>query len=213
MNNKIDWAQFYSLYNTIKFLYALCEETDSDLCTNLQPLNEFRAALDHLMRIIAIENLEEYKDKNAEIEVEKLYGHFRRAFFDICDMLSINYRTKIIDILEKYDSSEISKALPNYYSEIRPYIERTSYKIAELRTNKRFDKNDDQNSLDILDDYPELIIKLKDYYLTVSDAIPSLEEIRLEDEKIKRYHLISQYIIPVGAIIIGVIIAVIGWFV
>ena len=98
MNNKsesINWEEIFSLYNTIKWLYALCEETDSELNTNLQPLNEFRAALDHLMRIVAIEKLDEYKEKDADDEAKKLRSHLRRALFDICDMLSINYRNKI----------------------------------------------------------------------------------------------------------------------
>jgi len=31
------WEEIFSLYNTIKYYYALSEETDSDLQTNLQP--------------------------------------------------------------------------------------------------------------------------------------------------------------------------------
>ena len=54
MNNKIDWKNIIEYYNTIKSLYIECEESDPELKTNLQPLNEFRAAFDHLMRIIAI---------------------------------------------------------------------------------------------------------------------------------------------------------------
>lgn len=62
-NEKINWEDIVSLYNTIKSLYALCEETDPELNTNLQPLNEFRAALDHLMRIIGIEKTDCYNEK------------------------------------------------------------------------------------------------------------------------------------------------------
>ena len=82
----IDWEKVVSLYNSVKALYALCEETDPDLCTNLQPLNEFRAALDHLMRIVAIQNIEEYKSKDAADEARKLLSHLRRAFliYAIC---------------------------------------------------------------------------------------------------------------------------------
>ena len=82
-NERINWEEIINLYNTIKWLYALCEETDTELNTNLQPLNEFRAALDHLMRIVAIENLDDYKEKDANDEATRLCSHLRRALFAI----------------------------------------------------------------------------------------------------------------------------------
>lgn len=121
-DEKINWKKIFNLYNTIKWLYALCEETDPDLMTNLQPLNEFRTTLDHLMRLVAIEKLSECKDKNATDEAKKLCSHLRRAFFDICDMISINYRNKIIDLLQDYSPEEINHALPTYYSILRHHF-------------------------------------------------------------------------------------------
>lgn len=208
---EINWEEIFSLYNTIKWLYALCEETDTDLNTNLQPLNEFRAALDHLMRIVAIQNLDEYKDKDANDEVKRLRSHLRRAFFDICDMLAINYRNKIIDVLQDYTVDEIQRALPDYYSKIRPRIEQISEEIASLRTEKRF--NGDKQEETAVDEYPEIIKELQEYYKFVNSAVPSLLEMRQQNQKVEQKNIVVQWIIPILAILIGAIIGIVGWFV
>lgn len=202
---KINWKEIISLYNTIKSLYALCEETDVELNTNLQPLNEFRAALDHLMRIIGIEKTDEYNNKSAVDEAKKLCSHLRRAFFDICDMISINYRTKIINTLEYYDSEEINYAIPTYYSDIRPRIEEISENIAHLRTDKRINSVSEKETA--IDDYPKIIEELKGYYITVSKAVPSLIEIKKKNKKKNR----KAIVIPIIAIVVSIIIAIIGW--
>jgi hypothetical protein len=91
--DKSDWEQLVGRYNLIKELYIEGEETDPELKTNLQPLNEFRAALDHIIRIIAIEKLD-LDVYDAALQFDKLKSHLRRAFFDVCDVLAINYRNK-----------------------------------------------------------------------------------------------------------------------
>lgn len=210
-NEKIDWEDIVSLYNTIKSLYALCEETDPELNTNLQPLNEFRAALDHLMRIVGIEKTDGYNEKNAVDEAKKLRSHLRRALFDICDMISINYRTKIIDVLEDYEVEEINSAIPTYYSEIRPRIEEISEGIAILRTEKRFNNSAEEETA--VDEYPKIIEELKGYYKTINKSIPSLLEIKEKNKKKKRDAFLVQKIIPIGAIVVAIAIAVIGWII
>lgn len=210
MDKEINWEEIISLYNTIKHLYALCEETDPELNTNLQPFNEFRAALDHLMRIVAIENLDEYKGKDANDEAKKLRSHLRRAFFDICDMLVINYRNKMINILEKYTAEEIQKALPCYYSKIRPRVEEISEEIASLRTEKRF--NGEEKEETAVDQYPKIVEELQKYNRTISLAVPSLIDIRQKNERDKRKEFIIKWIVPIASIVIGTVIGIVGWF-
>lgn len=215
VDNRINWDEIISLYNTIKSLYALCEETDPELQTNLQPLNEFRAALDHMMRIVGIEKTEEYKAKSAVDEATKLRSHLRRALFDICDMLAINYRTKIINTLQGFSVEEIHHVIPTYYSEIRPRIEEISENIPELRTEKRFNSIEEEETA--VNDYPMIIKELQGFNKTIINSIPSLIEIckknALALKKEKRKELMWQKIVPVAGIIIGAIIAIIGWFI
>lgn len=213
-NKRINWEEIFNLYNTIKWLYALCEETDTELNTNLQPFNEFRAALDHLMRIVAIENLEEYKEKDANDEAKRLRSHLRRALFDICDMISINYRNKIIDVLKEYKVEEIQSALPNYYSEIRPRIEEISEEIASLRTEKRF--NGDKKEETAVDDYPKVIEELQGYYKVVNAAVPSLIEIREKQQEaeaaVEKKDFVIKWIIPIATFITGLVIGILSLF-
>ncbi len=209
-NKSVNWEEIVSLYNTIKWLYALCEETDTELNTNLQPLNEFRAALDHIVRIVAIEKLEEYKEKDAVTEATKLRSHLRRALFDICDMISINYRNKIVDVLEDYVTEDIQCALPTYYSEIRPRIEAISEEIASLRTEKRF--NPDKEAETAVDAYPRVIEELQGYYRTICIAVPSLIELKEKRKKAESREILTKWVIPIVSVLIAVIGVLVGIF-
>ena len=207
-DNSLDFEEIINLYNTIKKLYALCEETDPELNTNLQPLNEFRASLDHLMRIFAIEHLDEYKEKNIQDEIQKLFNNLKRAFFDISDMLAVNYRNKIYAILKKYDIYEIQTALPTYYSKIRPKIEEISNEIATLRTEKRFGPSD--SHLCTVDTYYKIIEELQGYYVTITNAEYSLAEIKC---KRRNKDNLTHWIIPIVSVIVGAVIGIVGWFI
>ena len=204
----INWDEIFNIYNTIKWLYALCEETDEELYTNIQPFNEFRAALDHLMRIVAIEHIEVYEEKNKKDEAKKLKGHLERAFFDICDMLSMNYRNKIIDILEKYTVDEINNALPSYFSEIKPRISELSEEIANLRTLRRFNENNELE--DSVIRYSKIIEELQTYYKTILRTIPSFLEIRKKNKKNKRTDIVCKFVIPIISIVVAITAIVVG---
>lgn len=200
----INWEKIINLYNYVKNLYALCEEVDPELNTNLQPLNEFRAALDHLMRISAIVNLEEYSEYDAVEESKSLYGHLKRAYFDICDMVTIHYRNRIVDILSKYEKDEIQSAIPSYYSGIRPELEAASENIAIFRTENRFSKNRND-----IEEYYQLIEKLGEYYNTVLHAEPSLmdlkaERLKKENKELKKEKK-DKIIIPIVCAVIGAV--------
>ncbi len=202
-NETVNWKELIELFNTTKWLYALCEEIDPDFCTNLQPLNEFRAALDHLMRIMAIQNLTEYADKSAVDESKKLRSHLRRALFDISDMLSMHYRNKIVDMLKKYSVDEIQQVMPTYYSTIKPRFEQIYVEIAALRTERRFNTF---KSEDAIDEYPKVIEELMGYHDAIVVALPSLNEIK---RKNRLKNLLLTWIIPISGVAIGIL----GWFV
>lgn len=209
---EIDWKQIIDYYTSIKEIYIECEETDPSLKTNLQPLNEFRAALDHLMRISALEHLDasEFPDANPEKEADKLLSHLKRAFYDICDMLSINYRNKIIDILKPYDSTVISKAIPDYYSSIRPKIEKATNEIVRLRDEKGFSKIPAEERMS---SYKNIISELRTYYEIILDASCSLNDLKQESDKNKTKNRFITIGIPIIGIAVGAIIAIIGWLV
>ena len=116
-------------------------------------------------------------------------------------MLSINYRTKIIDALKKYDVDCIQGALPDYYPTIRPRLQEISETIATLRTEKRFNSSGEETAVD---EYLKIVQELKQYYKTVLCATASLNELRAKT-RVKKVFI--NWIIPIGGIIIGAIIA------
>lgn len=179
-DSSIRWEEIVKKYFIIKQLYIECEETDPELKTNLQPMNEFKAALDHTMRLIAKEKGISKSIKEEE-EQKKLLNHLKRAFFDVCDMLSMNYRNKIIDVLQIYSPTQIRTVLPDYYSVERIRIEEINIEIAKLRN----DKGQDPENEDVrFETYVQIIQELKDLYAKYKKSIPALEEIRTNDEEV-----------------------------
>lgn len=168
-------------YSDIKELYIECEETDPELKTNLQPLNEFRAALDHIMKMM----FAQHRGDTDEVQEQfrKLNSHLDRCFYDVCDMLSINYRNKIIDILEMYEVDVIRTALPTYYSEMKPNIDAISGRIANYRNKKGTTSSTSDETLDGFEKYKVDVLMLKNIHAKVAAAQTELEEIRNKEKK------------------------------
>jgi len=176
----VDWQGIIEKYLLIKKLYIECEETDEELKTNLQPMNEFRHCLDHVLRLLAKEKDVKQDDLNSAGEEKMLIGHLRRAFFDVCDHLSINYRKKIIDILTPYDYSTITAALPNYYLKTRARIDEINSTIAKNRLDKGQNMQKDDALFDV---YSNIVIELKDIYSDILQKIPALDEIHKRQQR------------------------------
>lgn len=194
------WKSVLEKYNIIKKIYIECEETDPELKTNLQPLNEFRAALDHIMRLIDIELDGSSSDDRFDKEFDKAISHFNRAFYDICDMLSINYRNKIIELLATYDYEVINAVLPTYFSEKKARIEFINREIAGMRNKK----SSNENGLpDDFIKYENYITELREFYILLLNSLSSLEEVK---RKNSRSDIRSKFIAAfIGAFTTGIV--------
>lgn len=200
-------------YSDIKELYIECEETDPELKTNLQPLNEFRAALDHVMKLWCAQ----HKDDHEEVleQFRKLNSHLDRCFYDICDMLSINYRNKIVDILELYEVDTIRTALPTYYSEMKPSINTISSKIASYRNKKGTASSTSEETLDSFLAYKQDVLLLKQMYQKIAEAQKEMEEIQAKEEKRTKAEnrknlLLGGIIGVIGSALVSLIFYLIG---
>ena len=204
-------------YFTIKELFIECEETDPSLKTNLQPMNEFRAILDHIMKII-------YADQNKDTDkvceqFVKLNAHLDRCFFDVCDMLSINYRNKIVDIMSLYDPDTIRDVLPDYYKTVRSKIEEITGRITQYRDQKGMPDISQEEISMVFESYKADVEFLRDTYKEVNSKQCSLEEITkkkqeaLEEstnkqQEIEKRNRRKDFI--VGGLIGGTIVTVVG---
>jgi hypothetical protein len=206
-----EWAELVDKYLRLKNLYIESEETDPELNTNLQPYNEFRAALDHIIRLINIELELEKEPTSQELkgrftsEYDKLNSHIRRAYFDVCDWLSINYRNKIVDLLSVYTPHAISMALPQYYSTIRPEIETISCRIREYRYQKGINYSDEE----LMEAYDKDVKTLREHYKTILSCVPSFVEIKQDEVKSRRRTLLIKIVMVVIGAIIGYILSLV----
>lgn len=139
-------------------------------------------------------------DEETKQQCEKLLSHLNRCFYDISDMLSINYRNKIIACLGRYDPESISMGLPEYYSSMKPEIERISQRISTYRNEKGKKSCDNTEKIE---SYSNDVRKLKNFYISINDAQPVLDEIQNKMKKKETKANTSNYLI-------GGIIGVVG---
>lgn len=195
-------------YYIVKDVYVLCEEVDYQLNTNVQPLNEFRAALDHIFRILIADSEYEIEQKpNIESEANKLLGHLNRAYFDICESLCANFRLKISEAMRKYSDEDIRQVIPEYYQTIKPYIDSCETRIARIRLDRGIEYGERQEAL--FEEFKEIVDNLKDYYLKIigsSNEIGAIRDLKKCKRKRVAFNIAS---LSIG--IVGIIVGLLGW--
>lgn len=172
-----EWKKIIVLHNTNKALFIWCEDNGVQLKSFLQPNNELKNAWEHVVRAKANElavSGQQPNDEYIKKNLDKVLGHEYRAFFDICDWLSLNLRSKIIDLLSPYDNGTINAVIPDYYTEIRPKLDEICKGIANLRSTKDIALTDDIQKH--VNDYNTIINKLIADVTAISSRIPALEE-------------------------------------
>jgi hypothetical protein len=156
------------LYFRVKEMYIFAEETTPEFSDFLQPVFEINRGFDHLSRVIAIElGINKNKDPKAYTNenLNKAIGHFYRAFFDVSDWLAMNLRGSVIEEFEGFSHTCIAEVTPEYYSDIKPYLEESSTKIAKIRNKKDVGDSDTialmENYVRVIDDLREKIVNIR----------------------------------------------------
>lgn len=169
------WKKIVIVHNSGKAYFLWCEENGVQLKSFLQPNNEFKNAWEHFTRGKAIElGLKTTDNPNYMDEcLGAILSHEYRAFFDVCDWLSMTLRDKIISQLAPYDHETITAVIPEYYTKIRPNLDQACNEIAKLRGCK------DVAQADILghvDKYDAILKDLIKDVQQVETFVPTLEE-------------------------------------
>jgi hypothetical protein len=161
------------VYLTAKYLVFLGEELDPEHQTQLGPLNEFRNAFDHLMRVIAsktglksVQDVDEY----ARVNLDKAFGHVYRAGYDAVDLLAIIARERIERELSLFCAETINTVLPTYYSHIKPRIFQLETAIPDLRGLKDIGEPNVEN----FQKYLDVVSELTGYLGQIISAKPGL---------------------------------------
>ncbi len=206
MNEKL-WEKIVIIHNTNKSLFIWCEENDCQLKSFLQPNNELKNAWEHAIRAKGNELGLTGKPDNKYIEnnLESVLSHEYRAFFDICDWLSINLRQRLIQTLQPYDNETINAVIPNYYIEIRPKADKFCDDIAKLRSSK--DIAIDDEIIAHVGGYTTIINTLIEEEVTnLSSKVAGLEEHKCKKETGERKGYWKEAIL----VIIGAVLFAVG---
>ena len=196
--------QITLVYGKIKKLILFCEENNEEFKSNIQVVKELRDAFDHLMRVFAVQF--ELKTGVDELyikrNIDKTLGHVFRAGYDTLDYTGIILRDKIAKELDGFSSDTIQAAIPDYYSEKRPELEEITDKIVYFRDNKDVDNP----SYEILDEYFEIIQRFDDIYKNILKAKPAMVELQTHDKRKKWSLAFNELVVGLILIIIGVIL-------
>jgi hypothetical protein len=193
-------------YYTVKEVYVKCEEIAIELNSNIQPLNEFRAALDHIFRIIVSDYDYSVTIKpTIEEEANKLLGHLNRAYFDVCELLCSYFRLKICNCMDKFTVEDIREALPEYYTEIKPYIDSCEMDIANIRLRRGIEYGEEQENL--FKEFKAIVDNLEKYYIKIIGDTNNIGAQKdLKKHKRNRY-IFNGISISIG--VIGIIVSII----
>lgn len=174
------WRKIVIVHNYAKAILIYCEEADLNQKTFLQPWNELRNSLEHLVRYKACElgllTPAESPEKYQLANLDRALGHEYRAFFDTCDWLSMVLRKRIREQLGPFiDYPEVIKeVIPHYYSELKPAIDELTQKAADIRTKKDI-KGD---VLAEVEHYNQVVLRLKSLVDGLSAKVPTLLELK-----------------------------------
>ncbi len=206
------WRRFLEVHQYVKDLTLAGEESGYELETFLQPLQEQRHALEHIVRARAAEfgikesPAPDYIDNN----LDKALGHIYRCFFDTADWLSINIRGKIIDTFEPYSRQSLVDLVPEYYQKIRPQLERINHEIAKIRGKK--DIPSGPNTIPEIEKYGTILKELIDFQEKIESYIPQLQECKNEEEDKERKESNKARYQTWGAIALVILSALLGIF-
>ncbi|MBI4778125.1 hypothetical protein HY792_04320 [Candidatus Desantisbacteria bacterium] len=199
------WKKIIHVHEYTKHITLKAEEFDESFKTFIQPFNELRNTLEHIIRansvIIGINDCEDskYIDKN----LDKALGHEYRAFFDSVDWLSMSLRDRIIETLKPFHHEAISKAIPDYYSNIRPRIDEIGNEIARLREEKDI-ANGSELMIEV-EHYKEILDELFDIDKKIRNSVSAVIEI----DKAKKFEPVANIIVSFVA---GLLVALIVYF-
>lgn len=202
LKNLCDW------YIKVKGILLIAESKSKDQQIFFQAYNELRYCLDHLMRAFAWDFFKDQTGDDKKIEsanasIEKAInsstGHLQRAYSDICEWYCLNVKQWCNDILKPFSAEQIIKAIPNYYSEIKPQLIQLEDDLVVYKENKSSESNDLTDDEEIIM-YDQQFKKLSDILEIVQSAEASLVELKKKDCK---SITLKNVLLPICTAVIG----------
>ena len=184
--NKKELLKLCELYRIVKELIIYAEQSDLEDRTSLGAINELRNAFDHIMRANATElGISPDKTKKyTKIQIDKCYGHVYRAGYDILDMLCVNYKSSINNIMKEFSSNTIVTIMPDYFDNATK-VNQIQKKIAKIRAKKDVENKTYENFIE----YTEEMKILGNFHEKILSNIPLFIEQKKKRKKRRRAKL------------------------
>jgi hypothetical protein len=198
-------------YTRAKDIAIKAESMDSLNKGYIQPLHELRYCLDHFMRCFDYEQAGESQEIIKK-SISSAIGHLQRTYSDSIEWMLVNVKEEYIITLDDYKNEQIQMVFPEYYSEIRPSLEKITKVINEYKINKSVEKATEiisDNELEILQVVTDQFLtedvaeKLQIYLDILHDREASLIEVKKRDRKAA---IKDKIVIPLMTGIIGVVL-------
>lgn len=199
---------FTQWYIEVKSFLLVAEELDSEEKVYFQAYNELRYALDHFVRAILYDaennTLTQVKETSTKRAISDAISHLQRAYSDIFEWYYLNTKMSCAQILQPYSQEQITIAIPNYYSKLRPKLD----EIGDILSVYKGSKSSENNDITILSDY---IDSLKSIHKTIRNAEGSLAELGIKrSEEVKQEKVKERKQLVLKDVLIPIITAVVG---
>lgn len=206
MLNKELIEKIYHIHTKSKDFALKAEEFGIDFKGYLQPYNELKNAYEHMLRAQFVDLGVQEEDDSAKYvssNLDKALGHEYRAFFDTADYLSMTLRQRIHESLREFSSDVISKAIPTYYSLIKPRILEINEEIAQARSRK-----DIGNGYIIpeVERYSNLVEELFKIEKEITSKLSVCVELATEEKKKRNKETMTKVMFMVTSLALGYII-------
>lgn len=182
----------------------------------VQPLHEFRYCLDHFMRSLEYEETEENKE-NIKKSIRSAIGHLQRTYSDSIEWMLVNVKEEYVITLNDYTNNQVQLGFPEYYTEVRPALEKITKIVDEYKINKSIEKATEieeltDNELEMTQNAANQFVsedvaeKLQIYLNMLHSREVSLIEAKARD---KKADVKDKVIFPIISAAVGAIIATI----
>ncbi len=182
----------------------------------IQPLHELRYSLDHFMRALEYDENPKKKE-NTKKSIQSAISHLQRAYSDSIEWMLVNVKEEYTLTLSCYTNEAIQGTFPEYYTEIRPNLEKITQIINDYKIIKSVEEAT-ESSADSLPDnqmaaiqetanqfFSEKIAgKLEQYLQTLHLRESSLIEANEKEQKVSTR---DKIIIPIITAAAGAILA------
>ncbi|MCM1262954.1 MAG: hypothetical protein NC313_09560 [Butyrivibrio sp.] len=203
-------------YERAKEATIIAESLDTVNGSFIQTLHEQRYSFDHFIRSVVYD-----KDGSSEEKVRKAISaaisHLHRGYSDSVEWIYVSVLDEYTSFLKNFNTEQIAKGFPNYYSEIRPELDKIKNQIDKYKINKSIEKVSDaiteEEAVELAEASNQylsenLIHKLRQYLEMLHERQGTLLEIANRDRKEEKRKTIKDNIIL--PIITGMVGAVLG---